>query len=75
MNQADLYELVADILEVDQGVVKPAADLEELGWDSLATLSFIAEVDSRTGSRIDADALSRCKTPADLHALVPAPTN
>lgn len=68
MDAEDLLKLVATILEIDE--VTLDGDLEELGWDSLSNLSFIAEVDETTGVTIDADQLAEAKTVADLKALV-----
>ena len=59
-----------EILDVDQGSVSMADSLESLKWDSLANLSFIAEIDTRLDVTIDADALARSTRPADLLALV-----
>lgn len=69
MDEKTLLELVAEILEVDAGEVALAQELEELGWDSLANISFIAEVDEAVGVSIDADDLAGAKTVADLLAL------
>ena len=72
MDEQALLQLVAEILEVEADEVALTDELEELGWDSLANISFIAEVDSRTGVTIEADALANATTIADLHALVAA---
>ena len=68
MNDESLLKLVAEILEIDE--VTLDADLEDLGWDSLSNLSFIADIDDATGITIDADQLAEAKTVADLKALV-----
>lgn len=68
MNQEELLEVVAEVLEVDS--VELSDDLEDRGWDSLATLTFIAEIDERTGISIDADTLSDAKLVSDLLPLV-----
>lgn len=68
MNQEELLEVVAEVLEVDS--VEVSDDLEDRGWDSLATLTFIAEVDERTGISIDADKLADAKLVSDLLPLV-----
>ncbi|GAB3631134.1 hypothetical protein GCM10027421_04870 [Microbacterium shaanxiense] len=70
MNAEDLLKLVAGILEIDE--VTLDGDLDDLGWDSLSNLSFIAEVDDATGVTIDADKLAEAKTVADLKVLVDA---
>ncbi|MDR6866320.1 acyl carrier protein [Microbacterium resistens] len=70
MDEKALLKTVAEILEVDE--VSLDTDLEDLGWDSLSNLSFIAEVDDAAGLTIDADQLTEAKTVADLKALVDA---
>ena len=72
MDEKALLELVAEILEVEVGEVALTDELEAVGWDSLANISFIAEVDEATGVTIEADDLANAKTVADLHALVTA---
>lgn len=70
MDKQSLLQLVAEILEVDEA--SETKSLEEQGWDSLANLSFIAEVDERLGAEIDADELAKAQTVDDLLALVTA---
>ncbi len=72
MESNALLSIVAEILEVDAGEVALTDDLETLGWDSLANISFIAEVDTAAGVTIDADALAEAVTVADLLELVNA---
>lgn len=70
MEKQALLELVAEILQVDPSKVALEDDLKDSGWDSLANVEFIANVDETAGIVIDADALADAKTVADLHALV-----
>jgi len=72
MDEKALLELVAEILEVEVDEVALTDELDAVGWDSLANISFIAEVDEATGVTIDADELANAKTVADLHALTRA---
>jgi acyl carrier protein len=72
MNQAEFIELVAGILEVDPSTVSLSDVLEDIDWDSLSNISFIADVDNTTGTSIDADELSKATTVGDLFALVGA---
>lgn len=41
------------------------------GWDSMATVSFIAMADERLGTLVEPAKLVTCKTVADLMALFP----
>lgn len=70
MNQDELLEVVAEILEVEPGTVTLADRLEDIDWDSLSNISFIAEVDTRLGTTLDADELAAAQTVQDLFALV-----
>jgi acyl carrier protein len=69
MDETSLLQTVADILEVDVAEVALSDELDALGWDSLSNISFIAEVDEKTGVTVEADALSEAVTVADLLAL------
>lgn len=71
MNNVELLELVAEILETE--AVELSDVLDDRGWDSLSNLTFIAEVDDRTGKSIDATALAQATTVADLLALANKP--
>ncbi|MDQ4214238.1 acyl carrier protein [Microbacterium capsulatum] len=70
MEQNELLELVAEILEVES--VALTDDLADKGWDSLSNLTFIAEVDERVGVEVDADGLAHAVTVADLLPLTRA---
>ena len=74
MENEALLELVALILEVEEGTVALSDNLAEIDWDSLSNLSFIAEIDERLGVSIDADELANAETVADLQKLVSAET-
>lgn len=58
------------VVECTPGAMIPSAALENLGWDSMAELSFIALADSNLGVTVSAHQLSRCRTVSDLIALV-----
>lgn len=70
MNQDELLAIVAEILEVEPGTVILTDQLEDIDWDSLANISFIAEVDTRLGATLDADELAKAVIVGDLLALV-----
>lgn len=74
MDETTFLNLVAEILETDVADVKLSDELDELGWDSLSNISFIAEVDEAVGVTIDADDLAKAGTVADLLALTNAPS-
>jgi acyl carrier protein len=64
--------VVAEILEVPSGSFSDADDLETLGWDSLADLTFMSIADERYGVTVEAKDLANHETPADLVALLGA---
>lgn len=70
MESGELIELVAEILEVETEKLSLSDRLDDIDWDSLSNLSFIAEIDERLGLSISADALAEAETVADLHRLV-----
>ncbi len=70
MNQDELLEVVAEILEVEPGTVTLADRLGDIDWDSLSNISFIAEIDTRLGAMLDADELASAETVQDLFELV-----
>lgn len=70
MDQQELIALVEEILEVDPGTVSMSDDLENLGWDSLANITFIAEVDEKIGRTVGSSALADCSSVSDLWQLV-----
>lgn len=70
MDQDELLNVVAEILEVEPGTVTLTDRLEDIDWDSLSNISFIAEVDTRLGATLDADQLASAATVEDLFLLV-----
>jgi acyl carrier protein len=70
MEESDFISLVEEILEVAPGSVSMTDTLDDIEWDSLSNISFIAEVDARLGASINADQLSKAATVTDIYALV-----
>jgi acyl carrier protein len=66
----ELLDGLAEILEQDRAALTEAAVLADLNWDSLAFVSFIGMVDSRFGVAVPPRQLAKCRTVADLAALV-----
>lgn len=69
MEQSDFIRLVAVILEVDNEAVSLDSSLNDLGWDSMSNLSFIAELDDTFGVTVTSDELVKAATVSDLFAL------
>lgn len=68
MNNQIVSNIIAEIMEVDS--VELSLELHEGNWDSLAVISFIAEVDSKLGKLLDAKSVLESKTVAELVSLV-----
>jgi len=66
MENSQFISIVEDILEVDSGSINTQDSLDSLGWDSLAHLSFIAELDRLGDMTVDVSLLAQAKTVADL---------
>ncbi len=70
MNSSDVLRIVAEIAQKDSGEILPETRLDDLHWDSLCNLLFIAKIDQIQGIELDVDTLSSAKTVQNLIALV-----
>lgn len=68
MSSEQVLKIVADIMEID--AVTQDVELTEGNWDSLAIISFIAEVHDQLGKLLEAKAVNGAKTVADLISIV-----
>ncbi len=71
MTRTQLLNEIEEILELDPGTLtgdEPLVDLE--GWDSLATLSYIAMADEKLNVQLSGIATARAATVNDLVALL-----
>ena len=66
MENSQFISIVEGILEVDSGSINTQDSLDSLGWDSLAHLSLIAELDRLGDMTVDVSLLAQAKTVADL---------
>ena len=69
-SETELHQLIASIVGVDASEITNEATLEEIGWDSLSVLEFIARLDSNFGVRTSTDSLSRASSVGELLAAV-----
>lgn len=73
MNNQDIIIALAEILEMEAGELNFETALDTIDtWDSLATISFIAMVDEKTGHVLAGDDLQKATTIGDLVALAKA---
>lgn len=71
MTKADFLAQLDEILEYDAGTLKGDEVVKDLeGWDSLATLSFIAMVDEQLNAQLSGAQIGKAVTVNDLVALV-----
>ena len=62
---------LAEALEVDEGLLGPDYVLEESEmWDSMTVVTVIALIDEHYGKAVEGERLAKCKTVADIDALV-----
>ena len=53
MEQKEFIAFVEEILEVEAGTVAIGNKLADIDWDSLANITFIAEIDTKFGVPLD----------------------
>lgn len=70
MERTEIYKLVDEVLELDEGTTKGDEVLEEIEWESISIVSFIALVDEEFEIVLSAEKIVECQTVEDLAALV-----
>lgn len=63
------------MLEIDSGTIKGTESLEDLYWDSMTVVMFIAMADQKFNIAVSPSALAKAKTVADLLQLLSSPTS
>ena len=63
-------KLIDELLEKDPGATKDSDLLDDIGWDSLAAVSFQALAGEKFDQNVSPTDLMKCTTVADLAALV-----
>lgn len=66
----ELYEGLAEILELEPDEVTPELRLEDTPWDSLAVVSTIALIDELYDVAVSADGLNDSETVGEIEALI-----
>jgi acyl carrier protein len=64
--------LIEETLELDPGSITGEERLEDLNWDSLSVISFMAIADERLGLRLSPRDINACTTVSQLVGLLPA---
>jgi acyl carrier protein len=70
MQESTFFAELAELLDTDVSNLNPSAHLEDLGWSSLAVVSFIAFADQNFGIIVEPSKLVACKTVGDLIKLL-----
>lgn len=66
MEEIDFVQLIEVVSESDPGSLTLDSKLEDFGWDSLAVISLISELDRIGGYSISADSVASAATVRDL---------
>ena len=66
----EVLKLIARAVMKDESQIELSKNLSEIGWDSLATLEFIADCDSRFGINVESDVLRSVVTVQNLVDVV-----
>lgn len=72
VNSAEFIQLAEKILEADEGTLSLSDLLDDVDWDSLADIAFMADADSKLGVTVNPENLKASKTLADVYALISA---
>jgi acyl carrier protein len=71
MNTIDeINREIEQIVNAETGSIKGTEALSDIGWDSMASVMFIAMSDEKFAKAIPPDALAQAKVVSDLHALL-----
>lgn len=66
MTQEEKIEILADALDRDIDEVQPEAELDSLGWDSMAMLSVIAMAKARFNRKLSGSQIREFTTVKDI---------
>jgi acyl carrier protein len=70
MTKAEFLRELEKSLEREEGSIQPGASLDEIGWDSLGELAFLALANDKLGARVSASKVSACGSVDELLALL-----
>ncbi|MDH6533347.1 acyl carrier protein [Aurantimicrobium minutum] len=70
MNKDIFMQVCAHILQKDVSLVSLDDNLTSVGWDSLANVEFIAEIDDQFGVTLGSESLADCETIGELFNLI-----
>lgn len=70
MNKKEFFAQLEEFMELDEGRLTGEELLDDLPWDSLAVVSFIAMADEHLDLSVRPAKLAEAKSIADLLAIV-----
>lgn len=73
ITQEQLHSDLEEMLELDPGKIKGNETLEEIYWDSMTVVMFIAMADQKYSVAIPPSKLAAAKTVSDLYSLITNP--
>ena len=72
MNKQEFFHKLEEIIAAPSGSILGNESLKDLpGWDSMASVAFIAMADETMAETVSASRLAYCKSVVDLVALFP----
>lgn len=69
-NATEFNSEIEQIVNAELGSISGSESLSEIGWDSMASVMFLAMADEKFSKAIAPEELAAAKTVADLRALV-----
>lgn len=70
LNKPEFYKELESILELGSGSLKGHETLDEISWDSMSVVMFIATADQNYSVAVAPSKLAAARTVADLYDLV-----
>jgi acyl carrier protein len=70
VEEKEFLQLLDELLELEPGAVRRDSRMEDIDWNSLAAIGFIALVDEHFGIGVSPNALTKCGTVRDLIGLL-----
>jgi acetyltransferase-like isoleucine patch superfamily enzyme/acyl carrier protein len=72
MTKAEFFAELELLFKLEPGTIQGTESIrDDLGWDSMVALEFIAMADEKLHTVLDASALAECETVSDLVNLLP----
>lgn len=70
MNDAEFLTLAEELVEAEPNTLTLDDDLDDIGWDSMSNIEFIATVDTRLRLSVDAERLNDCRSLRAVKQLI-----